>query len=528
MQLYDNYPITDKDYHTNEMSLLIRISNIMRQVPYSGIHKDYWVYVRSYLKENNLDYREIRPNEEGNSQASKLSMYRRMIKFFNNGPVSNNMAVLDLRAWELFTILSGWYPAGATKELKSSVDILLKNGLVNPEEPLFTRRKLQTLLNTNYENSIFSQLCCFSLVHIINQARNDKQTKQKMSLKNFKLISQMVLQIIERWELFIPNIGKSLAPYIIFDTSSLKIVPVSPGYYAMKSASRSLCIYPQETKHVSMSGYDLGDRENTESDLYRSTAKEFCKSLYNIAHYYQATTLHKEVQNQDLARVMDDLRKAFDAGKHGPVVGTDLQIHPDRLIVQRFPKSIVLFLKQECKLKPDINGLMSTPFHKWDYESRQKVIRYGIQSSTTLRSIDAGNNNTYIGESKIAGNGLFAAKVFAPNETIGPFYGLRVTEDISARTGMDLGTTFGPEGYKSTKRHFMTSAISSYGGRKGEEKSWIVPAFFCSVAYANDPRIFVDGKPTQNYINPDVPENCNAKRKNLDKYRRRNMPILRT
>jgi len=204
---------------------------------------------------------------------------------------------------------------------------------------------------------------------------------------------------------------------------------------------------------------------------------------------------------------MDNLRKAFDEGEHGAVVGTDLQIHPDRPIVQRFPKSIVLFLKQECKLKPDIKELVSLPFHKWDHDSRQKVVQYGIQSSTTLRSIDAGNNNTYIGESKIAGNGLFAAKVFEPNETIGPFFGLRVTEDISARTGMDPDHTFGPEGYKSTKRHFMSSAISSYGGRKGEEKSWIIPAFFCSVAYANDPRILVAGKPTQNYINPDVPEN---------------------
>jgi len=167
----------------------------------------------------------------------------------------------------------------------------------------------------------------------------------------------------------------------------------------------------------------------------------------------------------------------------------------------------VLFLKQECDLKQNVSELLSLPFHKWNDESKQKITRYGIQSSTTLRNIDAVNNNTYIGKSKIAGKGLFAAKVFEPNEPIGPMFGLRVTEDISARTGMDLDYTFGPEGYKSTKRHFMTSAISPIGKGKNKEKSWIIPAFFCSVAYANDPRLFVDGKPTQKLIDPNVPAN---------------------
>jgi len=46
-------------------------------------------------------------------------------------------------------------------------------------------------------------------------------------------------------------------------------------------------------------------------------------------------------------------------------------------------KHIVLFLKQECDLKQNVSELLSLPFHKWNDESKQKITRYGIQSSTT-------------------------------------------------------------------------------------------------------------------------------------------------
>jgi len=506
MTKYDEYPETRTvEYNETYVSRAIRVSNITRLIPPVAEHKYYWKYAEAEYEKLG-EWEKILDTKDG---RKKVTYSWTLAQFTRKGTLYDDPKKSDLRAWEIFTILAGWYPAGASDELKHSINQHITNGRIIPTLSVLSRGKLGQLYNGFYEDNVFAQVCLYGVVHGITV--EERKTKERFSLKpgEFKHIAKWIEIIIKRWNEF-AEVPKVFEEVMHINVEKLRFEMNGPYQWTSPGALRSIISEPFESSDSESETDREGKPAQQDEDFYRHAGELMLWSIYAVIKYYKDETIDIEEPKimDDLERRIEELSAKREEVETAEFVNGHLSLRKGRLTVQRFPRELCVFLKGECALVDPVSRLERTPFTRWRSASRKKIIDYDVQGSRTLLNVDATVQGCYIAKSNIpnAGDGLFASKPFQDGDLIAQWWGIRIEEDLSKRLAMESTSTFGVEGFMFTKGRFEEYSLKEDTGNR---PAWVVPATACCAGYANDPYIYDDeGKCTSELHDEERPPNA--------------------
>lgn len=425
----------------------------------------------------------------------KRSKFDRLIRFLQGKEKNHKVKGDDLRAWEYFVVCAGCHPAGAPAELILTISNLKKRKVIDAGNSFLARARFDALIKEEkYAWTPFRQLCLYSVTHIYHQRFRSEGKSFRITIPAFNNLTLWVCELLNMWKSVFSEIGKELAPYTYLDWSTLKITRVPKTTFAMSTAANSICATPQIVPDDEKCGFDHTGREFHHHQVYLDAADNFTESLYDIAEDFKPGIKFSESElciklDATIKETKENLRDA----KLGQLVNGHLILDPSKTFVTPFSLQTLTFIALRCGIAHDLDKLNGLPFDLWPEEVARPVISSGILHSKLLLDFELARNDFVILDSSIpqAGKGLYLIGG-CPREGIhlGSFYGIRIREDLSAIRSMKPSDTFGPPGYKMTKSWFERYAISATAPKDTETKQWIVPASFCPVAYANDPRRF--------------------------------------
>jgi len=509
----DEYPFDrDTHYHDTEMSRAVRVSNMTRKIPPGNI-KQYYVHAEKAYESMG---EEVEPLLKFKDERKRVSIGWRIAEFTRQGTLREDPSTSDLRAWELFVILAGWYPANASQTFKEEVKNHITERRISTTVTVLSNSKLKQLYGGFFDSNIFGQVCLYGVVHDAISRVRRKRKKANFQIKEFGKFGEWVELFIKRWNKFLRNAGEALSELMHFEVGDLKLTMNDPGQWTKPGGMRSICYEAEESddEESEEEESEEGRPTGVVEELFREAGRRMLESIYSIADIYLEgkVDFSEPAIPGDLEIAIGELERRKGEIEIADFVNGHLNVKRGRMKVQRFPTNICSFLKGELELDEPIARLKKMPFNRWRAASVEKVKQFQIQEGTTLANTDAAAHGLYIAPSRIpnAGKGLFTSKVITAGECIAPFWGLWIDEDISTHAEMDDDSTFGVDGYLFTKKRFIDYALGCTPPEKNDTtKAWIVPAIGCSAAYANDPFAYrADGTCTNELIDENRPGNA--------------------
>jgi len=405
----------------------------------------------------------------------------------------------DNRAWESFVISVGGVPANAPRRLRETISLHKASNFINAGKPFLTRRRLESLYRKSGYWTPFRQLCLYSMCYGLHKEKRGTNLKYVMSENYWTALTQWLADALQIWDVLFQDLGREIALYTFFSWETLQLAPISSGSYAVSTSQASLCADPQTTSELEGYGFEVNGRGNGEHEVYRKVAKEFTSFLYNrLTFGFSGYEKFSDSPiSTELGRTVRNLAKALGEARVGKLVDGHYYVDPLRMSVTRFSSQLATFIKQQCDIKKSINCMTRTEFNLWD--SDEVALVGDALTSKEILNFEVASNNFELKPSGIegAGRGLFKVGRVPAGTKIGSLYGIFIGEDISAIRSMGDNHTFGPVGYRLTKRYFEENAMCATEGDDQSKKQWIVPATFCPAAYINDYRTFENGRPTE-------------------------------
>jgi len=299
----DDYPVNPSvDYYNTEASKAIRISNMYREVPPSPTRKQYWNHVvKTCVAEG-------RPHDkllDIKDRRKQVNSFRGVVRFVRGGDFPGDLNSSDLRSWECFVILSGWYPANASDSLIQSIDNHIQAGRIVPAKTILNRAKLEDLYQGFYKDKVFAQVCLYSVLHTVSVQERTKNPHFYFTKKDFRRFADWVEIVITRWDSFMPAIADTLARYLIFNPLEMRFEVTALGHWAVTGAASSICVEPRQSQEIDEARFDPEDTPEEMHAFYREVAQEFSFLLNFTMHKFLLNfTMHKFLLNYTM-RTLD-------------------------------------------------------------------------------------------------------------------------------------------------------------------------------------------------------------------------------
>jgi len=177
---------------------------------------------------------------------------------------------------------------------------------------------------------------------------------------------------------------------------------------------------------------------------------------------------------------------------HGSLINGHLPLDKYHLEVMPFDDETLSFIMQRCAIDPQKwSTLSNVPLGIWPEDEAQRVRDTNILFSEALLYSEVARKGLYLDTSTAAKGerGIFTMKTVREGELLAVVHGIYVSKDLAQLAEMDNSHTFGPDGYRMTKKRFIDSAIA-VNQSKGP---WMIPAPFCPcgfIRYArNNPEV---------------------------------------